>query len=204
MTHSTRHVSVVIISVIVIVTPVAFMDPEISAKICFCHFGSGSIEGVEESLASVLPQEYSQAANKMEDLLFGICNTDNMTEIDETIEKGRSILASFLSPHPFLIALFSNLLFKVFNYTKKIEYLNESIIICHQLIKSLLPQIYHFIISADLPGYLLACSNYFPDYCTQDLDESMELVSQFVSTAYGRLPERFQATCWWAFSTRCY
>jgi hypothetical protein len=150
------------------VYPSVRFDPEATAKERFRHFGS--IEGVEESsgnsLADMFPPEYTQAADKMEDLLFEIRNTDDTTEIDEAIEKGRSILAS--SPDEFIHRLFGSLLFKAFDRTKKIQYLNESISVCRQLIESPLPQAQRFLILPDLSRSLLARSQYFPDYRTQD------------------------------------
>ena len=89
----------------------ASMVPELTAKKRFQHFGS--IDGVEESsgnlLANVFPQEYTQTIGGMKDLLFQIHNTDDTTEIDEAIERGRSILVTLDSSpiprHPFSIYL---------------------------------------------------------------------------------------------------
>jgi hypothetical protein len=100
----------------------------------------------------------------MEVLCFGIRNNDNMTEIDEAIEKGRSIL---LPSHPqkSLPELFGQILSEAFNCTKKIEYLNDSdkdleaISICCQLIqvKTPLPQSTQFGIICSLSQSLLVC-----------------------------------------------
>jgi hypothetical protein len=91
-------------------------DPEATAKERFRHFGS--IEGVEESsgnsLVDVFSQEYTQTIIRIQDLLFGIRNTDDTTEIDEAIEKGRSILPS--DPDEFILD-------SAFDCTNKIEYL---------------------------------------------------------------------------------
>jgi CHAT domain-containing protein/tetratricopeptide (TPR) repeat protein len=185
--------------------PLFVMDPEATAKKRFRHFGS--IEGVADSSGnsslagmSSESQEKFQTINRMQDLLFGIRNTDDTTEIDEAIEEARSILGS--SPdRPFLI-YFSDLLHEAFNRAKKIEYLNESISIRHQLIESPLPQALRFMILSNLPQSLLARSLLFPGYRTQDLDEALERLSQFVSDAHASVPDRFRLACDWAFHAR--
>jgi CHAT domain-containing protein len=187
--------------------PVSAMDPEATAKERFRHFGS--IEGVEESsssplanvlsLAAPIMPELTQVANKMVDLRFGIRITDDTTEIDEAIEKGRSILAS--SPDSFILSLFGSLLYEAFNRTKKIEHLNESISIRHQLIESPLPLALRSSI-LPLSRSLLARSHCFPGYRTQDLDEALELYSQYVGSARASVPDRFQQACTRAFFAR--
>jgi CHAT domain-containing protein len=178
--------------------PDLVLDPEATAKNRFGLFGS--IEGVEESSGNSLDDEEDiQTIGPMKDLLFGICNTDDTAEIDVAIEKGRSILDS--SPDNVILGLFGYLLFEAFNRTKKIEYLNESISVRRQEIESPLPQALRFSI-LPLSRSLLARSHSFPGYRTQDLDEAMELISQYVSNAYGSLPNRFLLACEWAFFAR--
>ena len=171
----------------------------------------GSIEGVEApsgkwlSLADPSMSEYNQTFDKMKNLLFGIRNTDDTTEIDETIERGRSILAS--SPtQTWILGLFGMILYRAFDLTKKIEYLNESISISRQLVET--PQAETV---QNRPVWILsffAClllrSQYFPGYRTQDRDEGMEFFSQYVSSAHGSVPVRFHSACMWAFTARRY
>ena len=67
-------------------------DPAAIAKRRFRH--CGPIERVEESSGDwsrLLSQKSAQALGRMQDLLFGIRDTNDTTEIDEAIEKGRSI-----------------------------------------------------------------------------------------------------------------
>ena len=183
------------------------LDPEVTAMERFRHFGS--IEGVEDSsvnsLADVLSQKYFQTIGRMKDLRFGIRNTYNTTEIDEAIEKGRSILASS-STHLSIRGLFGQILFEAFQRTKKIEYLNESISVCRRENESLIPQAERFLMLPDLCSALLARSSasspYFPGYHSQDLDEAMELLSKYVSSAYPTVPNRFLLACQWAFHAR--
>jgi hypothetical protein len=183
------------------------LDPEATAKERFRHFGS--IEGVEESSGNSLSSqpvpgvmELSQAVDKMEDLLFVIRNNDDTTTIDEAIEKGRSILASSPDEFKFILNLFGQILFEAFGRTNKIEYLNESISVRRQLIETPLPQFMHFRIFPHLSQSLLAHSRLFPGFRTQDLDEAMDLLSQFVSNAQASLPDRFWHACQWAFFAR--
>ena len=42
----------------------------------------------------------------------------------------------------------------------------------------------------------------FPGYRTQDLDEALELLSQYVNSVNVRVPDRFQRACTWAFTAR--
>ena len=185
--------------------PSIVLDTEAIAKKRFRHFGLIDGLGVEESsgnsLHNAIPQEYTQAVDKMDGLLFWIRNTDDTTEIDETIEKGRSIA---LVPHPggYLLGLFGTLLHKAFDRTKKIEYLNESISIYRQMIESSLPQAGRFLALPYLSGSLLLRSRYFPGHSTQDLDEALEILSQFVSSAHASVPDRFQRACTWAYIAR--
>ena len=182
------------------------LDPEATAIKRFRHFGS--IEGVEESLDNDLADEFSQedisqediqTIGRMKDLLFGIRNTDDTMEINEAIEKGRFILAS--SPGERILELFGDLLYEAFDRTKKIKYLNESISVCHQLLETTLSPAPIFAIPF-LSCALFLRSQHFPGYRTKDLDEAMGLLSQFVSSAYYSVPDRFELACWWASSAR--
>jgi hypothetical protein len=134
--------------------PSVILDPEFPAEHRFRYFGS--IEGVEESssnaLADVFPEyPQAQAPDEMEDLLFVIRNTDDTTEIDEVIEKGRSILVS--SPQAPTLSLFANTLFEAFDRTKKIKYLNESISTYRQLIEYPHPQALRFLALPPLSAF---------------------------------------------------
>ncbi|KAH9052214.1 hypothetical protein EDB87DRAFT_1581906 [Lactarius vividus] len=118
----------------------------------------------------------------LRELLSGIGNID-ITEIEEAIERGRTILPSaptdlFTSA---LFVEFGEILFEAFQRTNKIEYLNEPI--------SAHRQVY------GLPS--------FPSYFTQDHDEMMKLLSHCASNAHVILPARFQYSCLWAYSARC-
>ncbi|KAI9433884.1 hypothetical protein H4582DRAFT_2101246 [Lactarius indigo] len=112
------------------------------AKQRFRYFGH--IEGLEASSSnSQLSRPVSLLASQGGDLEIspllktmellgelrsGVRNND-ITKIDEALEKGRIILASSASRHPltsYLIEFFGSFLFEAFKRTNKIEYLNES------------------------------------------------------------------------------
>ena len=185
--------------------PSIVMGPEDSAMERFRHFGS--IEGVEilsgNSLSSqpvpgVL--ELSQAIVKMKDLFYEIRNTDDTMEIDEAIENGRSILAS--SPNEVILDLFGSLLHEAFDSTNKIQCLNESISVRRQLIEPQLSKATRFSTLPHMSRSLLARFHDFPGYRTQDLDEALELLSEYVSGAHASVPDRFQEACRWAYIAR--
>jgi CHAT domain-containing protein len=178
------------------------IDPEVTAKQRFHYFGS--IEGVVESSGnSPLSQpENSQTVDEMKDLLFEIRDNDDTTKIDEAIKKGRSILPP--DPDGQTHASFAYLLNKAFNRTKKIEYLNEEISILRQLTETPFPQAFHFIIFPQLSQSLLARSEHFPGYRTQDLSESLEILSRYVCTARASRLDRFSYACKWANTARRY
>jgi hypothetical protein len=186
--------------------PLMVFDLEATSKERSRFFGS--IEGVEASSGSWVslaePTTRVLEFNKMEHLLFGIRNNDDTTEIDEAIEKGRSILPSH--PDEFILESFGDILNEAFKRTKKIEYLDESISVRRQLIETPLPQSTQFRIIYSLSHSLLSrfqfLVQFFPDYCTQDIDEGLELLSRYVSSAHLSLPNRFVAACEWATSAR--
>jgi CHAT domain-containing protein len=188
--------------------PDIVLDPEATAKQRFHYFGS--IEGVEDShlssLEAVLSQtvpemkEIDQTIDKMWSLRFEIRNSDD-TNVDEVIEKGRSILASSTSANTF-IDPFCGILDEAFDHTKNIEYLNESISMRRQAIESPLPLASRVMTSPRLSWSLLSRFRLFPDYRTQDLDEALELFSRCISHPCTSLPHRFRLACLWAFVAR--
>ena len=185
-------------------SPIGF-GPEFTAKYRFQYFGS--IEGVEESssnspLSQLVMPENSRARDKINALLFGIRNIDDTTKIDEAVEKGRSILAT--SPDTASLFSFGNLLSEAFARTKKIEYLNESISVRRQEIEHPLMPATRFSVFPILSMSLVRRFMFFPNYRTQDLDEALELLSQYVSNARTSLPDRFRRACTWAYLARYY
>ncbi|KAI9452977.1 CHAT domain-containing protein [Lactarius psammicola] len=139
----------------------------------------------------------------LEGLLSGIRDGD-ITEINEAIEKGRSVVASAprnqLSSGLFL--LFGKILFEASERTNKIEYLNESISTHRQIAENPSSNIVRSAALRQLIQSLLTRLEYSPRHRTQDLDELVKLLSQSANDGYVTLPDRFLFACKWAFLAR--
>ncbi|KAH9057550.1 CHAT domain-containing protein [Lactarius vividus] len=201
--------------------PAIAFDLEHAAKERLRYFGS--IDGPEASFSdspSSQPvpgvssgeyeggnPEFSRIHENMEllgGLLFGVRNND-ATKIDETIEKGRTILASTVPRDPIascLFEFFGFILFEAFKRTNKIEYLNESINTRRQVFERPLPQFLRFGTLNQLALSLITRSISFPGHCTQDPEEAVEIISQCVNDAHASLPVRFHLACLWASFAR--
>jgi CHAT domain-containing protein len=184
--------------------------PAVLAKQRFDYFGSIEGLGVEElsatglSLSSRARETLESALTryrKMWSHLPAIYGGD-IAKIDEAIKKSRSIAAS--SHHDELtLNLFGEMLFHAFHHTNKIEYLNESISARRQMLESpVFSQAERLRTLVILSKSLLARAHFFPGYCTQDLDEAMELATQCVNDAHVRLPDRLQLACQWTYCAR--
>ena len=189
------------------------LDPESIAEQRFRFYGSTEELGVEESSSRELRRlleskpEFNQGFDQMEDLHLEIRNEDNATKIDEAVKKGRTVLASYSQSRTdthqaCLLNLFGVFTLEAFQRTKKIEYLNESISVLCQVIESPFPLVIRFLIFPYLSQSLFLRSHYFPGHRTQDLNDAMELLSQFVNNAYMSLPDRFHLACTWASAAR--
>jgi hypothetical protein len=136
-------------------------------------------------------------------LLSGVRN-DDIVRIDEAIEKSRSILASS-PPHLFALLLSDSvacLLFGSFKRTNKIEHLNESITTLREALDRPFAQHLRFASLSHLSLALLTRSHSFPDYCTRDVDEALELLSQCANDGHASLHDRFQFAYRWAAFAR--
>jgi CHAT domain-containing protein len=155
----------------------------------------GPIDGLEASSSDPLLPPKTRPLDR---LLDGIRN-NSITDIEEGIDLGRSILASsdpsdLQSSHEF-----SDILFEAFKRTKNINYLNESIHTHHQLLAGRPPMILRHQMTAGLFGPLYARSLISPSHRTQDLKEIVELFPQvYDGTEFLSLPDRFHAACIWA------
>ena len=198
--------------------PAAAFNLESTAKKRFDYFGR--IEGSEASssnspLSLPVPEatfgEYEGddlEFNKIKllgELYSGIQN-DDITKINEAVEKGRAILASTTPRDPIetcLFELFGSILFGFFKRTNKIEYLNESISTRRQVFDRPLAQFLHFDTLYKLSRSLLTRFKSFPGHRTQDLDEGLELLSKCIRHRHASLPDRFRSACDWAYVARC-
>jgi tetratricopeptide (TPR) repeat protein len=177
---------------------------EQAGKNRFKYFGP--IDGVEASssrdpLLPPLPvrADVTQKTRPLDELLDGIHN-HSITDIEEAIELGRSILASsdpsdLQSSHEF-----SKILYGAFQRTKNIKYLNESIHTLRQLLARRPPTFLRYWMTLGLVGSLLARSGISREHHTQDLHEMVELWPQFLNdgSRWLSLPHRFHCACIWA------
>ncbi|KAI9445636.1 CHAT domain-containing protein [Lactarius psammicola] len=182
----------------------------------------GSIEGLEASpsnspLSHPVPvlsiEEFKDDPKidqtwKKHDLLAGLLpgiHDGDIMEIDEAIKKGRSLVAS--APRnrltSCLFLLFGAILFEAFERTNKIEYLNESFsthcqVLEHPSMHAIRSQTLRHLVQS-----LFTRLQYFPDYCTQDLDELVKLLSQSANDGHASLPNQFHSACAWASIAQC-
>ncbi|KAH8978738.1 CHAT domain-containing protein [Lactarius hatsudake] len=145
----------------------------------------------------------------LEGLLSGIRNND-ITNIDEALELGRTIFTSSIPMHPLASSLFEafgDLLFQAFERTKKIEYLNESISTRRQLQVFGRPSLQSVRVRSTrrLAATLLTCFlvvESLPSNRSQDLDEALRLLSQCANDRDENFPDRFRFACYWASLSR--
>jgi CHAT domain-containing protein len=185
---------------------------ESTAKGRFGYFGP--IAGLEDlsgnSLSSQPVPDDSELGRILktmdlfDDILSGIRNND-ITIIDEAVESGRTALTSVDSRHPLMSLLLENfgkILDKAFIHTNKIEYLDESITARRQVFDRPLSLFKRFETRHRLSLSFLMRYVSFPGHSTQDLDEGLELLSQYVNDGQVSLPDRFEMACVWASVAR--
>ena len=153
--------------------------------------------------------ELIRAFDQMRGLRSEIRKEDNATKIDEAVKKCRTILASYsqsrttrIPLQAILLNIFGDVNFEAFQRTKRIEYLNESISVRRQVIELPIPQFMRVRKFPIFSHSLLLRSYQFPGHRTEDLNESIELLSQCVNTAHKCLPDRFYFACTWASIAR--
>jgi tetratricopeptide (TPR) repeat protein len=179
------------------------------AKQRFQYFGP--IDGLEASSNDFRPPlplglaDDSDLTRKqlIDGLLSGIRNND-ITDVDEAIEKGRTILASS-DPSDLRWSLeYGKILFEAFNRTEKIEYVNESIDITRQLLARSPPMKLYIKAVHRLAICLVVRSEISPGHHTQDLDEVAELLPQCLNDDSRSFPlhPRFGLACIWADAAR--
>ena len=174
------------------------LNPEVSGRHRLRYFGS--IEGVEVPSGPLVSRpempESDETMDGIESPLLVILDGDT-TKFDEAINKGRSIAAS--THKASVLNTFCEMLYEAFLRTKKIEYLNESIIMHRQIFESsAFKQVERLRTLPRLSRSLIARFQSFPSYRTRDLDEALELISQCVSNALVALPDRLWIASVWA------
>ena len=188
------------------------LNPDVTAKQRSRYFPS--IEGAEappNSLVAAGSQDVKSEESKqiMHSLCSRVRGTDDTTTIDEAVEWGRLMLVTSSNPipgsfgnDPTILSSFGSLLFEAFNRTKEIEYLNESISVRRQAVES--PFLPPFMSKVAVSQSLLARYETFPGYCTQDLDEALDLLSQYINHPCSSPRIRFALAFKWAQCARRY
>ncbi|KAI9441138.1 hypothetical protein BJY52DRAFT_1217028 [Lactarius psammicola] len=186
-----------------------FWEDHSVEKYRFNHFGF--IDGVEASsgdppLSQLMPAvsfkdgfDGTENMKLLKRFLLGIPNND-ITKIGEAIENGRFILASSDPRDPFsteLFKTFGDVLIEVFRRTNKIEYLNESISTSRQVFERPCAQSLRLQTIGQLSWSLITRSLYFLGHRTQDLDEGLELLSQYANNRHAVLPNRLRSAWLW-------
>ena len=193
---------------------------EDTAKQRFHFFGS--IEGVEASSGnSWLSQlvvafgrkdkgdddDFDRIYKKamlLEEILSWIQNNELM-EIEEVIEDGRTILASSDPSSPFafyIFGLFGLILFEAFKRTDEIRYLDESMTSLGRVLEYPFAQHIRSGTLRLLTLSLLTRSKRFRGPRMHDVDEAVKLLSRCVNDEHAILPDRFLFACSWASFAR--
>ena len=165
----------------------------------------GPIDGLEASSSSnPQPADVHQRTRPFDSLLDGIRNY-SITDVEEAIELGRSILASS-DPSDWKSSYgFGEILFEAFKCTKNINHLKESMHTFRQLLllEHRLPVIERFRIFLGLLNTLTARLEISPGHRMQDLQELIERFPQLLDygSRFLNLPDRFDYACMWAFSS---
>ena len=183
---------------------------ERAAKIRFENFGP--IDGLELSSSSdplpvvppsPMPADVTQKKCPLDRLLDGIRN-NSVTDIEEAIELGRSILASsgpsdLKSSHEFC-----KILFEAFKSTNNINYIDESIDTLRQVLARGPPKIRRLYIMVEQLIFLNTRSVISPGHSLQDRQEMVELLPQVLDdgSQWLSLPDRLHFSCLWAFLSR--
>ena len=176
---------------------------EVAAKNRLQHFGPiSSLETSSSDALSSLPVPVddsmpTQKMDSLDGLLDRICN-HHLTDVDEVIERGRAILASSDQTDLHVPLVFSFVLYKGFERTDKIEYLNESISILRQLLTRPLPPFLHFPTLRQLSLSLIIPFKSSPGYREKHLNEAMELLPQCFNDKDASLSDRLRLACFWA------
>ena len=178
---------------------------ERAAKNRFENFGP--IDGFEASSSSnLLPPDVAQKVRPLARLLDGIRN-NSITDFEEAIELGQSILASSDDSDPSDLQSsheFGQILFEIFERTKNITYLDESIDTFRQILARWSPKLLRVRVILELSNSLSIRSKISLGHRLQDQHEKVELYPLFLSDASQllSLPRQFHFACIWAHLAR--
>ncbi|KAH9171562.1 CHAT domain-containing protein [Lactarius sanguifluus] len=130
-------------------------------------------------------------------------HTNDISDIEECIKYSRLRLNSTHSNEPWRmnpLGSLSQVLLLAFRQTNKTDYLDESIILDYDNLKSKSAQDQHFYTIRRLVLSLLTRARLLGR--REDLHDAVRLMSSAVDNQYGQEPDRFQLSCQWAFLAR--
>ena len=131
--------------------------------------------------------------------------TQDATDIEEAIKYRRMLLATTHPSDPsafFHRSSFGNFLYLAFNYTKRVEYLEDSIAHHREVLRQDSAQLTHFVIIRRLIDSLSVRWRLFRR--RHDLDEIMSLFASGVKDSYATVPSRFELAYHWAHTGRIF
>jgi CHAT domain len=150
-----------------------------------------------------LPMTYGDQSQHLKALVSMRRITD-ITDIEEAVCYCRLGLASTNLEHllpMFFAAHLGDLLYRAFSLTDDTEYLNESIAVHRELLKTARPD----LISSIVQTLMFSLNDRFKLFRDRnDLNETTQLCSMAVNNHYADTPTRFQTVCFWAASARRY
>jgi CHAT domain-containing protein len=129
--------------------------------------------------------------------------TNNISDIEESIKYNRLSLDATLASNSlrFLdLGSLRNVLLFAFNKTRKISYLDESITIGYDILEYQTSHILRFQVIQQLVSSLLTRAQFLGRI--EDRLEAIRLMSVVINNEYGREPDRFKISCWWAIVAR--
>ena len=131
--------------------------------------------------------------------------TRDTTLVDEAIKYNRGLLATshHIDQPKFLhLSAFGDFLYVAFDNTKKVEYLDESIVLHREILGLKDAQLTQFSIIQRLIWSLSTRWRLF--HCKSDFEETMDLYASGVRSPIATTPSRFELACRWAHAARLY
>ena len=169
----------------------------------------GSLETLPSVPLPSLPvssDHYERTRTRPLDELFHRIRNYDITDINEVIELGRTMVSSSDPSDLHVLQVFGEILFGSFERTNKIEYLNESMNIHRQLLAhpSSSSKFLRLRAIIRLLHTLISRMYISPDHRVQDLREVVELLPQYLDegSALFDLVYRFDLAFLWAYAAR--
>jgi CHAT domain-containing protein len=130
--------------------------------------------------------------------------TDDISDLEKSIKYNQlEIEAVHLNNRGFPLISLRHVLFRAFEETKEISYLDESIAACYDILKLESVRNCHFHVVQKLVLYLLTREKVLASGPREeDRHEVIRLISTVIDDQYAGEPDRFQLSCNWAYLAR--